>query len=226
MPLLYRCPAGSVALGVAPRLASWDRAGSPGQVRLSTFLSDVEAVAEPLIAEIDGRFSVELTVGLPESMPLASGGRDLDNYLYPIAQRLGGQRIAAMFGRKARGPSRLAIGPALPDVAVAPGFSARITGSYERREWKESLRDRLVEAHVIQIGPGPVAMDIAVTTGPGRNWINIWKPLIDSFGPVLGEDRARPFHPQDDRIISLGMHHHVDTAVGHDVIVEAWWAAS
>ena len=133
-----------------------------------------------------------------------------------------------MFGRKARRPSRLAIGPALPDVAVSPGFSARvqITGSYERREWKESLRDRLVEAHVIQVGPGPAAMDIAVTTGPGRNWINIWKPLIDSFGPVLGEDLARPFHPQDDRIISLGMHHHVDTAVGRDVIVEAWWAAS
>src|SRR6266702_1175467 len=92
MPLLYRCPAGSVALSVAPRLASWDRAGSPGQIRLSTFLSHIEAEAEPLIAAINGRLSVELTVGLPESTPLTSGGRDLDNYLYPIAQRLGGQR--------------------------------------------------------------------------------------------------------------------------------------
>lgn len=108
---------------------------------------------------------------------------------------------------------------------MAVMFSARITGSYERKNWKVSLRDRLVRAHVIQADPGPVAMDIAVTTGPDRNWINIWKPLIDSFGPVLGEEPTRPFHPHDDRITSLGLHHHVDTAVGHDVIVEAWWEA-
>jgi hypothetical protein len=224
MTLLYRRPTGSVALSAAPQLANWDRAGSPGQVRLGSSLFDIEVVAGPLIAAINGRLSVELTVGLPGSMPLTSGGRDLDNYMYPIAQRLGGGRIAAMFGRKAHGSSCLAIGSAEPDVAMAPLFSARITGSYERRNWKESLHDRLVQAHVIQADPGPVAMEIALTTGPDRNWVNIWKPLIDSFGPVLGEDPARPFHPHDDRIISLGMHHRVDTAVGHDLIVEACWA--
>lgn len=42
--------------------------------------------------------------------------------------------------------------------------------------------------------PGPVSMDIALTTGPNRNWANLWKPVIDSFGPVVGEDPARSFH--------------------------------
>lgn len=72
--------------------------------------------------------------------------------------------------------------------------------------------------------PGPVAMTIAITTGPGRNWTSLWKPLIDAFGPVLGEDPARPYHPRDDRIVSLGLHHHTDEGLGHDVIIDAWGA--
>jgi hypothetical protein len=32
-----------------------------------------------------------------------------------------------------------------------------------------------------------------------------------------------PFHPRDDQIVSLGLHHSVDTGIGHDVIIAAWW---
>jgi hypothetical protein len=35
-------------------------------------------------------------VGLLDQVPLTVGGRDLDNYLFPIAQRLGPRRAAAM----------------------------------------------------------------------------------------------------------------------------------
>jgi len=52
-------------------------------------------------------------------------------------------------------------------------------------------------------------MEIATRTGPGRNWANLWKPLIDAFGRVLCEDAAQPFHPHDDRFVSLGLHHHI-----------------
>ena len=65
-------------------------------------------------------------------------------------------------------------------------------------------------------------MTIGKTTGPGRNSANIWKPLIDACGPVLGENPERPFHPNDDRIINLGLHHNINTAIGHDVIITAW----
>jgi hypothetical protein len=75
------------------------------------------------------------------------------------------------------------------------------------------------------IDPGPVGLTIALTTGPGRNWASLWKPLIDAFGPVLGEDPARPFHPHDDRIVSLGLHHTIDTGIAHDVIIDAWWTS-
>jgi hypothetical protein len=221
---LYCRPARPVSLGVVPRLASWDRAGSPGQVRLGRFLDHAEAVAAPVMAAVDGLLAVELTVGFPDQLPLTSGGRDLDNYLFPLAQRLGPARIAAMFGRKVHGPSLLAVGQARPEhAASSPQFSAQITGSYERKEWKTNLRNRLLQTQGAVPGAGPIGMVIGITTGAGRNWANIWKPLIDAFGPVLGEDPERPFHPNDDHIISLGLHHHANTAIGHDVIITAWW---
>jgi hypothetical protein len=42
---------------------------------------------------------------------------------------------------------------------------------------------------------------------------------------VLGEDPTRPFHPHDDRIVSLGLHHAIDAGIAHDVIIDAWWTA-
>jgi len=133
-------------------------------------------------------------------------------------------RIAAMFGRKVHGPSFLAVGQAKPDVVVStPQFWAQIAGSYVRHEWKTTIRDRILQARDAVPGTGPISLAIGITTGPGRNWANIWKPLIDAFGPVLGEDPVRPFHPNDDRITSLGLHHYVNAEVGHDVIITAWW---
>jgi hypothetical protein len=211
-------------LSVGPQLASWDRGGSPGQVRLGLFLDHAEALAAPALAAEDGPFAVELTVGLSDHLPLTGGGRDLDNYLFPLAQRLGGTRIAAMFGRKVHGSSFLSVGLAEPGDAMPAQLSVRLAGSYVRREWRAGLRERLLQAHCPVPGTGPVGIVISITTGPGRNWANIWKPLLDAFGPVLGEDPLRPFHPSDDRVTDLGLHQHVDTAIGHDVIVTASWA--
>lgn len=105
-------------------------------------------------------------------------------------------------------------------------FTTRLTGSYTRPEWKYALRERLVQARVSPVPPGPVGIDIALTTGPGRNWASLWKPLLDSLGPILGERPDLLFHPYDDRIVSLGLHHDVAAGVGHDVIIAAWWGAA
>ena len=223
MPL-YRRPAGPVRLGVEPRLASWDVAGDPSQVRLARFLTEVETVAAPMMASGQGRLAVELIVGLPTTVRLTSGGRDLDNYLFPVAQRLGPGRLAAVFGRKTHGSSTLAVGPAEPEATTTPPrFTIRMAGSYVHAQWKQTLRDALQRSTTTPAEPGPVQMDVAITTGPGRNWANLWKPLLDSFGPVLGEDPTRPFHPDDDRVTKLGLHHRIADNIGHDVIIDAWW---
>jgi hypothetical protein len=192
-------------------------------VKLRRFLAHVDAIAGPVLAAVSGRVAVELIVGFGDDVCLIDGGHDLGDYLFPVAARLGPQRVAAIFGRKICGPSSLAVGPAQPDTAGASAqFSARMAGSCERREWQQQLHDRLaVQAAAIE--PGPAGLTIALTTGPGRNWASLWKPLIDAFGPALGEDPTRPFHPHDDRIVSLGLHHTIDTGIAHDVIIDAWW---
>ncbi len=177
-----------------------------------------------MLAAVDGLLAVELNVGLRDELPLMGGGRDLDNYLFPLAQRLGPARIAATFGRKVHGPSFLAIGHAQPDhIPSSPQFSTQIAGSYVRPEWKATLRERLLQVQPAFLAAGAIGMTIGITTGPGRNLANIWKPLIDAFGPVLGENPGQQFHPSDDRITSLGLHHNVNTSIGHDVIITAWW---
>jgi hypothetical protein len=225
MAMLYRRPAGVMRYSVKPQLASWDRAGHPSQVKLARFLAHVDAIAGPVLATVSGRVTVELIVGFGDGVSLIDGGHDLDNYLFPIAQRIGPQRVAAIFGRKICGPSSLAVGPAQPDTAGAvPQFSARMAGSYARKQWKQTLRDRLA-VQAAALDPGPVGLTIALTTGPGRNWASLWKPLIDALGPVLGEDPTRAFHPHDDRIVSLGLHHTINTGIAHDVIINAWWTS-
>jgi hypothetical protein len=223
MAMVYRRPTGVMRQSVKPQLASWDRAAHPSQVKLGRFLAHVDVIAGPVLATVSGRVAAELIVGFGDGASLIDGGHDLDNYLFPVAQRLGPERVAAIFGRKIHGPSSLAVGPAQPDTAeTTPQFATRMTGSYVRRQWKQELHDRLA-VQAAAIDPGPVELKIALTTGPGRNWASLWKPLIDAFGAVLGEDPSRPFHPHDDRIVSLGLHHTIDTGIAHDVIIGAWW---
>jgi hypothetical protein len=41
---------------------------------------------------------------------------------------------------------------------------------------------------------------------------------------VLGISNPElPFRPDDDRIVELELHRSIDDALGHDVVVEAWW---
>jgi hypothetical protein len=95
---VYQRPAGAVRLSVEPQLASWDRAGHPSHVELAGFLAHVDGVAGPVLTTVNGRVATELIIGFSDDVSLIAGGRDLDNYLFPVAQRLGPKRVAAIFG--------------------------------------------------------------------------------------------------------------------------------
>ena len=130
MAVVYRRPVGVMRQSVKPQLTRWERAGHPSQVKLARFLAHVDAVAGPVLAAVSGRVAAELIVGFSDGVSLIDGGHDLGNYLFPVAQRLGPERVAAIFGRKICGPSSLAVGPAQPGTAQAtPQFSARMAGS-------------------------------------------------------------------------------------------------
>src|SRR6266576_4809443 len=158
MAMVYRRPVGVMRQSGKPQLASWDRAGHPSQVKLGRFLAHVDTIARPVLAAVGGRVAAELIVGFSDGVSLTDGGHDLDNYLFPVAQRLGPERVAAIFGRKIHGPSSLAVGPAQPDMAGAtPQFSTRMAGSCERTEWKQKLHDRLA-VQAATIDPGPAGL--------------------------------------------------------------------
>ena len=93
MAMVYRRPAGAMRQSVKPQLASWDRAGHPSQVKLARFLAHVDAIAGPVLATVSSRVAAELIVGFSDGVSLIDGGHDLVNYLFPVAQRLGPERV-------------------------------------------------------------------------------------------------------------------------------------
>jgi hypothetical protein len=74
---------------------------------------------------------------------------------------------------------------------------------------------------------GAISLDIEFRLSPARNWATLWKPAIDSLGPLLGvPDPRRPFTPNDDRIVRLGLHRSIDPSLGWDIELSIWWAVA
>ena len=211
-----------------PRLESWDRLGAPSQVQLATWLDAVEVAlglpAEPLL---DSGLVLDLAVGLEPHLSLTEGGRDLDNYLFPILRRLGAGRFVSAWASKRHGRSSVAVGPAVERAALGTGWSfaqAEPLGPPDRRAWKEQI----VEQLALQAGPaspGPLELQVAYYLSPKRNWTTLWKPTLDSLGLVLGHPPGRAFSPYDDRVVRVGFHRFVEDARGWDVSIRFAWRA-
>ncbi|MFF5177240.1 hypothetical protein ACFY2Q_04340 [Micromonospora sp. NPDC000316] len=210
-----------------PVLESWNAADHPDQLRLNAYLASVADQLQVKEWDQHSLRAVELIVGLPASSPLDRGGRDLDNYLYPLVKHLDARRIAAAFGRKVhQHGSTIAVADAVPaDEPDTPALlRVRTHVSAESIAWKQAIHQACHNAVTAPLPPGPLALQLVFGVSSSRNWAALWKPAIDSLGAVLGmPNPARPFRPDDDRIVELSLHRHTDDALGHDVIIEAWW---
>lgn len=211
----------NVPLPKAPRLESWDAVGSASQTALSAYLGELERLAAPLVASTDDALAFALEVALPPDTDLLDQ-RDLDNYLLPAVRHLTkafGRPFVSVSGTKRHGStSFFGVGPAHaaePEDA-GPSHRLRTTASSETAAFKQQIADALRGAR--PVAPGPVALDIGFSVGPARSWINLWKPTIDALGALLGASSpARPWHPQDGRVVRLSLHCSVDPALGNDV---------
>jgi hypothetical protein len=144
-----------IPLADEPVLESWNAADHPDQLRLHAYLTRVaEQVGLNQWPAQEPR-SIELVVGLPTSLPLDRGGRDLDNYLYPLVRHFGAGRIAAAFGRKTHQQgSTNAVGTALP-AAEPEGFPqlvVRTSVSAQSVAWKQAIHQACRE---VVTGPLP-----------------------------------------------------------------------
>ena len=137
--------------------------------------------------------------------------RDLDNYLLPLATRLsrsaaGG--FASVWGTKQHAGSSFVRVEQATAASSAQLFDCcyevRTGASSQSHAFKEQIRDQLASGAALP--PGPVRMQISFTVGPGRNWMNLWKPTIDALGKILGNaTTANRWAPLDGRIVGLGL---------------------
>jgi hypothetical protein len=224
-PAMFAMPDSQPAqLPAAPRLASWNRADDPDQVRLEAYLTAAEQLLLPRCEQLPGPLALRLDIGLPPATPLLDQ-RDLDNYLYPLAARLSktiGPRLVSVWGTKQHCRASFArIESATPIHArSSPGhrYTVRTNTSSQSIAFKQQVHDQLTGAATLP--DGPVSMQLSFTVGPGRNWLSLWKPTIDAQGRILGNTNpSRPWHPKDGRIVELGLHCQVDHTLGNDVLI-------
>ena len=113
------------------------------------------------------------------------------------------------------------IEPATPIHAPSsPGhrYTVRTSSSSQSIAFKQQIHDQLTGAATLP--DGLASMQLSFTVGPGRNWLSLWKPAIDAQGRILGNTNpSRPGHPQDGRIVELGLHCQVDHTLGSDVLI-------
>lgn len=210
-------------LEVAPALASWDKAGSPGRARVEAFTGHACSVVADSVAATAGQLAIGLDVGLPETVHLLTLN-DLDNYLFPVmqalAKRTGRDIVSAWAVKRYAEESYITVGQAMSvaDPGGVCAFHMETSASYEKRAYKEAIRDRAATAEPLQ--EGGVSLQIAFAVGPGRTWPNLWKPTIDALGPILGrDDGASEWNARDGRITELGLHCIIDPDRGHDVAI-------
>lgn len=211
-------------LPVEPRLASWNKAGHPDQVRLAGYLDVADELLRPHYARLAGPLALRLDVGLSQVVGFLDH-RDLDNYLLPLAVRLswsipGG--LACVWGTKQHSANSFV---RIEKAVLAPGaqsfdrcYTLRTSASSQSGKFKEQIRGQLAAA--VPLPPGPVGMQISFTVGPRRNWLNLWKPVIDALGKILGHaPAAGPWSPLDGRIVDLGLHCRVDPAMDNEILI-------
>jgi len=214
----YARPEGNgYQLRVAPRLASWEKADHPDQVRLRAYLDDTRSLLAA--SRINDPWALRLDVGLPVGRDLLDMA-DLDNYAYPLASRLKDPGLVSVWCTKQQNEQsfvRIRLARELPPPST--GVVVVRTPSAKNPDYKERINAALADA--AELPSGPVRLELAFVVGPIRNWLELWKPTIDALEPLLGRDLSekRAWHPLDGRITELGMHLTVDHALGNDVVI-------
>ena len=202
----------------AIRPASWNASDHPDQVRLKAYLDDTEDLLAN--SRVEGPWALRLDVGASTTKNLLTEVADLDNYAYPLASRLQDSGLVSVWCTKQHHEqSFVQIAPASEVHEPQNGvLVVRTTASASAVAYKDQIRTAIARA--AELPAGPVRLELAFVVGPRRNWLNLWKPTIDSLEPLLGcTSPDRDWHPRDGRLIELGMHVTVDPTAGYDVMI-------
>ncbi|WP_285029791.1 hypothetical protein [Mycolicibacterium sp. lyk4-40-TYG-92] len=207
----------ALQLRFAPRLASWNKADDPDQIRLREYLDDTEVLLAD--SRVEGPWALRLDVGLPSTRNLLDAA-DLDNFAYPLAYRLRDPGLVSVWCTKRHdGQSLVRIEPATEAASPPTTFLlATPTVSASTTAFKEQICAAV--AGEAELPAGPVKLELSFVVRPRRNWLNLWKQTIDALDPLLGRTNPdRAWHPRDGRITELGMHVTFDSTMRNSVAV-------
>ena len=135
----YARPEGEgLTLRKVPRLASWNKATDPDQVRLREYLEDTAELLAPAL--VSGPCALRLDVGLPTGRDLIDMA-DLDNYAFPLATHLRSQHLVSVWCTKGHADiSSVLVAPAHETPAPEPTYTVRTTASSQTKAYKEQVR--------------------------------------------------------------------------------------
>lgn len=211
----------ALQLRVAPRLAAWDAADHPDQVRLREYLEDTEDLLAA--SKVHGPWTLRLDVGRPADRDLLDQA-DLDNYAYPLAKRLlDGQLVSVWCTKEHAAHSYVRVDSACEVPGPADVLVVETTASWESRRGgspaQKQIMAAVADAPPLPAGQ-PVRLELSFVVGSRRIWPNLWKQTIDSLDSILGRtDPDRSSHPLDGRITELGLHVEVDPRAGNKVVI-------
>ena len=211
----------ALQLRTLPRLAAWDAADHPDQVRLREYLDDTEDLLAA--SKVQGPWTLRLDVGRPADRDLLDQA-DLDNYAYPLAKRLlDGQLVSVWCTKEHAAHSHVRMDSACEVPGPADVLVVETTASWESRRGgspaQKQIMAAIAEAPTMPAGQ-PVGLELSFVVGPQRVWPNLWKQTIDSLDSILGRtDPNRSSHPLDGRITELGLHVEVDPRAGNKVVI-------
>lgn len=213
-----------VELRMPPRLASWNAAGHPDQLRLTASLDHADKLLSPRLDQLTGWVALRLDVGLADHVPLLDA-HDFDNYALPLATRLTATRdlsLVSVWSTKATAGESLIRCETATRASMPGPFDyraiVRTIASASTTAYKQQVSNQLAGA--AEFPPGPIGLELAFVVGPRRNWLNLWKPTIDALDRLLGRTRPdQEWHPRDGRITQLGLHRTIDEELGTDVVI-------
>jgi len=211
----------ALQLRVAPRLAAWDAAAHPDQVRLREYLNDTQDLLAA--SKIQGPWTLRLDVGRPADRDLLDQA-DLDNYAYPLAKcLLDGELVSVWCTKEHAAHSYVRVDAAREVPGPADVLVVETTASWTSRRGGSPAQKQIMAAvaDAPALPPNqPVSLVLSFVIGPQRIWTNLWKQTIDSLDSILGRtDPGRSSHPLDGRITELGLHVEVDPRAGNKVVI-------
>ena len=218
----YASPAGSAITvpQLSPKLAS--PSGGPW---IQAFVAEIE----PFLANARHQsnyapLGVQLALALPERAELLSDYH-LDTFLAPLVSALSLPALRYAGATKAHGEiSTLRIGPVGYSTVGPHGWA---TAHAQCTDLSPAAQRKVGHQVAVQVAParwGALQLDLAIRTGILRDWVGTWRPLIESLVSIVGRRRdAGEFDLEDARIVSLGLHHDVDSLLGDTIDIDLRW---